>query len=198
MTPGPPATASSSKTPLNSNSDATRTTPQVQQLDPTFAAWSNNQLPPRYPTYAPSYGPIPTQNYAVHGASMPMSYYPNISGNPYASYLPQPQSYNWATPSSTSYAKPLKPEVKQATPKTPPLPEPETYKHWEEVVKKFLVRAKFMQTLKGLENDMLVLNAGWEQEVIPEALAEMVKGLQVSSFVAKHAVSLILDDRRQC
>ncbi len=133
---------------------------------------------------------------------MPMSYYPNLSGNPYASYLPQAQSYSWATtsraPSSASYAKHSKPDIKQAAPKTPPLPEPETYKHWEEVVKKFLVRAKFMQTLKGLENDMLVLNAGWEQEVIPEALAEMVKGLQVSSFVAKHAVSLIMDDHRPC
>ncbi len=197
----PQPMASSSKTPVNSNGDATHTTPQIPQLDPTFAAWSNNQL----------------RRVTLHTHPATVQFLPKTmsmerlcrcltiqisAGNPYASYLPQAQSYSWATtsraPSSTSYAKHSKPDVKQATPKTPPFPEPETYKHWEEVVKKFLVRAKFMQTLKGLENDMLVLNAGWEQEVIPEALAEMVKGLQVSSFVANLAVSLIMDDHRPC
>ncbi|KJA27620.1 hypothetical protein HYPSUDRAFT_197811 [Hypholoma sublateritium FD-334 SS-4] len=182
MTHGPPSTAaSSSKSPASSISNAAHTTPQIQQPDPAFPVWHNSQLL-HYPTHPPGYGPALNQNYAVHATPVPMSYYPNIDANPYAAYLPQPQSYRWApsskAPPSTTYAKPPKPKMRQATPKTPPLPEQETYKHWDEAVKGFLVRAKFMQTLKGFESDMLVLNAGWEQEVIPGALAEMVKGLQ--------------------
>lgn len=204
MTHGPPSTAAgSSKSPASSSSNAAHTTSQIQQPDPAFAAWNANQLPPHYPTHPPIYRPAPTQNYAVHAAPVPMSYYPNISANPYASYMAQPQSYSWTptssrVPPSTPYATLPKPNITQIAPKTPPPPEPETYKHWDEVVKKFLVRAKFMQTLKGFENDMLVLNASWEQEVIPEALSEMVKGLQVSflSFVANYAVILTLDYRR--
>lgn len=66
-----------------------------------------------------------------------------------------------------------------ARPPTPPPPDPETFKHWDEVIKNFLARTKMSQTLKGLESDMLVLNPDWEQEIIPEALKEMVQGLQV-------------------
>ena len=66
-----------------------------------------------------------------------------------------------------------------ARPPTPPPPDPETFKHWDEVINKFLVRTKMSQTLKGLESDMLVLSPDWEQETIPEALKEMVQGLQV-------------------
>lgn len=64
-------------------------------------------------------------------------------------------------------------------PSTPPLPEPETYKHWDEAIKSFLIRTKFTQTLKGFEHDMLVLSPEWEQEAVPKALKEMVTGLQV-------------------
>ena len=69
-----------------------------------------------------------------------------------------------------------------ARPPTPPLPDPETFKHWDEVIKKFLARTKMCQTLKGLESDMLVLSPDWERETIPEALKEMVQGLQVRLF----------------
>jgi hypothetical protein len=47
------------------------------------------------------------------------------------------------------------------------------------------------QTLKGLESDMLVLNPDWEQETIPEALQEMVQGLQVRLFFTLAVAALI-------
>lgn len=181
MTHGPPSTAaSSSKTPASSSSSAPPA-PREQLPDPSFAPWNANPGSLPYP-HAPSHG----HNYHTPGMSMPTSYYPNIGANPYASYISQPQSYGrppaaTASPSMTP-AKPTgKPKVVQEDPRevTPPLPDPETYRHWDDVVKTFLVRAKFMQTLKGFEHDMLVLNPQWEQEVVPDALKEMLRGLQV-------------------
>lgn len=62
------------------------------------------------------------------------------------------------------------------------LPDPETYKNWDLVIRAFFIKTGFTQTLKGFEDDMLVLNPEWEKLTISLALEEMIKGLTVGFF----------------
>jgi len=171
MTSGPPPSAASSSQSANAASTTSTLQHQnfVSPLSSGFlnailpqkyyreGAWST-PLPPRY------YGPLPTNaTYPAAG--------PTISSLPAHFYGP-----------GTTAIPPPSAKINVPTPArfpTPPPPDPETFKHWDEVIKKFLTKTKMNQTLRGLESDMLVLNPDWEQETIPEALKEMVQGLQV-------------------
>lgn len=66
---------------------------------------------------------------------------------------------------------------------TPPLPDPDTYCHWDDVLKTFLDKTKLTQCRRGLELDILVLHDEWEQRMLPDALKELVFGLQASLTV---------------
>lgn len=132
--------------------------------------------------YTPWYTTITqTSNpYAAHYA--PHSYYyPQYQSQPTIGTYPiQPSTSNSSFPPST-----LKPIRKPPSPPPPPPPpspplrDPETYKHWDVVIRAFFLKTGLIQALKGFEADMLVLNPEWEQLKIPLALEEMVKGLTV-------------------
>jgi hypothetical protein len=180
MTSGPPPSAASSSKSTNAAS-TTSTLPSQQQnfgslssspLNATLpqkyyreGAW-NVPLPPRYYGY-PSINTTSPVAYPTGGPTMTSFSSGHIYGSGTKFNPPSSARTNVTTP-----ARPL----------TPPPPDPETFKHWDEVIKKFLVKTKMCQTLKGLESDMLVLSPDWEQETIPEALKEMVQGLQVRLF----------------
>lgn len=65
------------------------------------------------------------------------------------------------------------------TPSPSPLSDPETYRHWDLVIRAFFIKTGLTQTLKGFEDDMLVFNPEWERLKLPLALEEMIKGLRV-------------------
>ncbi|KAK2461078.1 hypothetical protein APHAL10511_006925 [Amanita phalloides] len=51
------------------------------------------------------------------------------------------------------------------------------FNHWDQALKQFLIDMGLTHALKGLENDMLVLNPDWEKERIPFAMATFVRNL---------------------
>ncbi|KIM45501.1 hypothetical protein M413DRAFT_442163 [Hebeloma cylindrosporum] len=174
MTSGPPPSAAGSSKSTNAANTASPLQHQnfgfplasgsVNATLPYYreGAW-NAPLPPRYYGYPPM---NPTINpYAYPSAGPTMT--PISAGHIYGS------GTNFNPHSSTKTNLPI-----PARPPTPPPPDPETFKDWDEIIKKFLAKTKMHQTLKGLESDMLVLNPDWEQETIPEALKELVQGLQ--------------------
>ncbi|KAI0779467.1 hypothetical protein C8Q74DRAFT_1350222 [Fomes fomentarius] len=120
---------------------------------------------------------------------------------PYYNYPSNPWTNAWNTgtyqyPSGSSYpypystpqqnvapqppAGPTQPQQKIKTP-TPSLspspPPPEYHKDWDATIKSFLSTIGFSQALRGFEADMVVLNPEWERKEIPNALAELMKGL---------------------
>jgi len=66
---------------------------------------------------------------------------------------------------------------------TPPLPHPDVYRHWDNIFKAFLEKTKLTQCRRGFELDMLVLSSDWEQRVLPEALKDLVHGMQVCFYL---------------
>ncbi|KDR67590.1 hypothetical protein GALMADRAFT_147122 [Galerina marginata CBS 339.88] len=202
MTEGPPPSAASSSR-ISSAADpgvSAQSVPQTSNFVPlppspavsnpntlthqpysNYATWSNGWSS-TYPVYPPSTSAYQTQN----PGPPQQAYYGPTNYNPYAAHLLQPHAYNPPqlpkstneNPPNTANSQPAKPPTPPARSPTPPLPEPETYKNWDEAIKKFLVKTKMIQTLKGLENDMLMLSPEWEQTKIPEALKELVVGLQ--------------------
>ena len=182
MTEGPPPSeATSSNASVISNFQKVPTaytrpryTNPYAQYIPQPAAGSSS-IPPN-PTTAGLYQPYPqTSNpyaayYGLH------TYYPQYQSQP-ASYISQPPNL---TPSSFN----LKPTRKTPSPSpSPPLPDPETYRHWDLVIRAFFIKTGLTQTLKGFEDDMLLLNPEWEKLKIPLALEEMIKGLTVNFFL---------------
>jgi hypothetical protein len=179
MTEGPPPSeATSSKASVVSNLNLQQipsTTPwyttSYAQYSPQPAAGSS--IPPN-PTTAGFYQPFPqTSNpYAAHYGPYA---YPQYQSQ-LASYISQP-------PAPTLSSSNLKPTRKAPSPSpSPPLPDMETYKHWDLVIRAFFIKTGLTQTLKGFEDDMLVFNPEWERLKIPLALEEMIKGLTVSFF----------------
>ena len=182
MTEGPPpseATSSNSSVTSNLRKVPTAyTTPwytaSYAQYNPQPAAGSS-AIPHNPSTTAGLYQPYPQNSnpYAAHYG--PHTYYPQYQSQP-ASHISEP-------PTPTSYSSDTKPTRKAPSPSpSPPLPDPETYKHWDLVIRAFLIKAGLTQTLKGFEDDMLVLNPEWEKLKIPLALGEMIKGLTVGFF----------------
>ncbi|KAF4621433.1 hypothetical protein D9613_000194 [Agrocybe pediades] len=158
-----PSTSSETSKPSSSSSN----TP-VKPSYANYATWGQMR-PPAYAGYSP----------ASTNATMGQPSHSNIVSNPYAAHIYQPPTYN-APYSVPTVANPTTSSKTPATtaPRSESLPKPEMYKHWDEVLKKFLLKMKMTQTLKGFENDMLVLNSEWEQQVVIGALKEMVTGMQ--------------------
>jgi hypothetical protein len=175
MTEGPPPSeATSSKASVISN--LKNTTTSYAQYNPQPAAGSTSVLPT---ATAGLYQPYPqiSNPYAAHYGPHAY-YYPQYQSQP-ASYISQPP-----TPTSTSSSFNLKPMPKAPSPTpSPPLPDLETYKHWDLVIRAFFIKTGLTQTLKGFEDDMLVFNPEWERLKIPLAMEEMIKGLTVGFFL---------------
>ncbi|KAF9474694.1 hypothetical protein BDN70DRAFT_936442 [Pholiota conissans] len=196
MTNGPPSTAaSSSKSPATNGTSTPITqfappaTPAtyslVQQPNIAQPAWSNLSTYP-YATYTPTSNFVPSNIPPAPFPNPPSSHYPSAQPILSTSQVPYYQHYKYATPSIPNVPPAPKPPAHTKKSQTalvrvpsPPLPEPETYKHWDEAIKGFLTQAKLTQTLRGFEHDMVVLNPQWEQEIIPKALKELVGNLQV-------------------
>ena len=171
MTEGPSPSEATSSNLQKVPTAYTTPTSYYAQYNPQPAAGSN-------PTTAGLYQPYPQSSnpYAAHYG--PHAYYPQYQSQP-ASYISQP-------PIPTSSSSNLKPTRKAPSPSpspSPPLPDPETYKHWDLVIRAFFIKTGLTQTLKGFEDDMLVLNPEWEKLKIPSALEEMIKGLTVGFFI---------------
>ena len=178
MTEGPPPSeATSSKVSVISNLQKVPTAYTTPWYTASYAQYNpqpaGSSISPN-PTTAGLYQPYPqTGNpYAAHYG--PHAYYPQYQSQP-TSYISQPPN-----PASSFN---LKPTGKAPSPSpSPPLPDPETYKHWDLVIRAFFIKTGLTQTLKGFEDDMLVLNPEWEKLKIPLALEEMIKGLTVGFF----------------
>jgi len=211
MTNGPPPSAASSSgstgpstTPQNVVSDdksanlSPMTTPAVSsnsvalgppQIYANYANWGNSwssNYSGNYSGYAatPATSRAPGSNSYVNPYTM--AYGPHamaFQSNPYNAYsqfttktAPNPPTTKTNRGAGT---KPVPPPPRIPT---PPLPEPETYKHWDGVMKKFFEATNMVQSLRGLESDIMVLNQDWEQRVLPDALKELVSDLQVCSL----------------
>ena len=61
----------------------------------------------------------------------------------------------------------------------------QSYCHWDSALKSFLTRLGLVQTLRGFESDMLVLNEEWERSNVPVAVENLVKDL--SADVQNHS-----------
>jgi hypothetical protein len=172
MTEGPASSeATSSKASVISNLQKVPTTTpwyttSYAQYNPQPAA--GGSIPPTAGLYQPY--PQQTSNpYAAHYG--PHTYYPYYQSEP-ASYISQP-------PTSSFDLKPTRRAPSPSASPSPSLPDPETYKHWDLVIRAFFIKTGLTQTLKGFEDDMLVFNPEWERLKIPSALEEMIKGLAV-------------------
>lgn len=170
MTNGPPSSAAgSSKTPVISSNTLPANGPGSAACSAPFASW-----PPSQPESAQASTSQQNLN------SQTRSYYRNTTYGVQAST--QTRRYQTAyTTQALPNPAPV-PAIQNEAPQripTPTLPEPETYKRWDNAIRKFLVGVNLSQTLHGLENDMLVLNSEWEQNVIPKALKELHANLQV-------------------
>jgi hypothetical protein len=164
-----------------------------------YAAWSSNfsgyatmtANPTTFGSYYASTTPYPT-GYAP-SSNLP---YQSKSYNPYSHLFYKRNDNVKENPpiSSTNQTGSATPSQVPGPPEravTPPLPKPETFRHWDEVLKRFLEKTKMTEAVKGFENDMLVLNSEWEQKVIPDALKELANGLQVrvsSDYQRQHFI----------
>ena len=161
-----------------------------------YAAWSSNfsgyatmtANPATFGSYYASTTPYPT-GYAPP-SNLP---YQSKSYNPYSHLFYKRNDNVKENPpiSSTNHTGSTIPSQVPGPPErtvTPPLPKPETFRHWDEVLKRFLEKIKMTEAVKGFENDMLVLNSEREQKVVPDALKELANGLQVrvSSDLRQH------------
>lgn len=52
---------------------------------------------------------------------------------------------------------------------------------WDVLLRGFLKNAGLFQALRGLKDDMLMMNADWERDVVPGALREFVKDMTVGT-----------------
>jgi len=134
-----------------------------QQVYANYGNWGHI-LPPVYTGYPT----VPTNKPST------------LSSNPYAAHVYLPTGYK-GLPNSQPAMKPSGFEIgpNKPTPTSEPPLNREKFKHWDEIMKTFLVKTKMTQTLKGLENDILALNSDWELQEFPQALTELVTGLQV-------------------
>ncbi|KAF5328788.1 hypothetical protein D9619_011662 [Psilocybe cf. subviscida] len=171
MTNGPPSSAAgSSKTPVTSlpSSAPPANGSGSAAYSVPFASWPPSQPGLAQVSSSPQNLNSQIRSYyrdTTYGGQEPTQ--GRIYQTPYATKQPP-------TPAAISTIQ----NVPTRSISIPPPPEPETYKHWDNAIKKFLVCANLMQTLDGLENDMLVLNFEWEQTVIPKALKELQADLQ--------------------
>ncbi|PPQ79068.1 hypothetical protein CVT24_012729 [Panaeolus cyanescens] len=204
MTNGPPpSAASSSKSSDDSNALTASQNVPVSGLTGTLPATTalpqnyNNAAWQGYWNQYAQYASTPYQRVTTGQPSTPSiqdaasnpyvaMYFPtNGQGQPMQSLSSQPHVYTTPkstaiTPVTNTYSIPTTANIKSPSPKspTPPPPAPETYNHWDDVIKKFLDRAGMVQASKGLEKDMLVLNPIFEQDIIPNALRELSRDLQ--------------------
>jgi hypothetical protein len=176
----PPTQATSANSTQTSNSDPQRTMflPTYSTGSPyaNYSSWSN-LWPSSYSGYAnlavnpalqskmPPYG----TGYVPQRPFQPNAYPPLTSKTAYKADL--------GTPSSNLLAP------APARVNTPPLPHPDVYRHWDNVFKAFLEKTELTQCRRGFELDMLVLNSDWEQRVLPEALKDLVHGMQVRFYL---------------
>ncbi|KAI0066198.1 hypothetical protein BV25DRAFT_1821108 [Artomyces pyxidatus] len=58
-------------------------------------------------------------------------------------------------------------------PRTPSPPPRDLPRHWDNALRAFFLSAGLTQTLKGFEDDILIMNADWEKKEIPRALEEL-------------------------
>ncbi|TFY73905.1 hypothetical protein EWM64_g10107 [Hericium alpestre] len=71
--------------------------------------------------------------------------------------------------------------------------------YWDAAIKSFLSSAGLIQALKGFEADMLVLNAEWERDEVPDALDELatdLKRLLGKGESSDHTPSRSLEERK--
>lgn len=188
MTEGPPSSAaSSSKTPSQSIQNQPSTT---SLSSPPLVSHSNGTtIPQPYANYA-NWNATWSNGYA--GYTAPTSTVPGLttlsSSNPYAAHVLQSHAYSATQSPQKAYYKPTSNYSANAKPPKAHLPTPQpqtldakTSQNWDQAIKKFLVKTKMTEALKGFENDILILNPEWEQKVISVALKEMVNDLQASS-----------------
>ena len=147
-----------------------------------YSGQPNSQRATFYANYSP-WGNLWSSNYSGY-ATMAANPAMQINMPPYTAYPSQ-----WPTQSNelkTTHKADSTALSRVASPPrvdTPPLPDPDTYRHWDDVLKRFLDKTKLTQCQRGLELDMLVLNEEWEQRMLPEALRELIRGLQVTSIL---------------
>ena len=56
------------------------------------------------------------------------------------------------------------------------------FKDWDKALKQFFIDMGLTQTLRGFENDILVLNPEWEASRVPAAMAKFIRSLVVGIF----------------
>ncbi|KAK7692346.1 hypothetical protein QCA50_003971 [Cerrena zonata] len=89
-----------------------------------------------------------------------------------------PPGYQYPHPGPIQYASQPPTYVLQTPPKSvtpPPLP---YHKHWDEIIKSFLVAAGLTQALRGFESDMIMMSDDHEQKVIPPALNRLKEDIE--------------------
>ncbi|KAJ3514098.1 hypothetical protein NLJ89_g2577 [Agrocybe chaxingu] len=195
MTEGPPswAASSSGSTDSPTTSKAPTPNPSTAASVPTIPFASNLSGPTPYSytswgaAWQPTYAAYSQGTQAASTTRFPSPAPPDAASKVYQQPTSQSQRYNPYThlvqptynvnPTNGATSPPPAPQALKPT-LTPPLPEPETYRHWDEVAVKFLRGMKMTQAVRGLEADILVLNPDWEQKALPDALKELVKGLQ--------------------
>lgn len=141
-------------------------------------SWQNAWQLPRFP-YATS-GSAPYQQ--THYAQIP-----------YAQY----QSYQAQAGIPLHSIQAAKQQQRVRVPPKPRTPTPEpVYRHWDEVLRAFLRKVGLTQTLRGFEDDLVVMNEDWEKKCVPGAIGDLVRDMTVSllgccrcahTFISCHA-----------
>ncbi|KAF8075941.1 hypothetical protein FPV67DRAFT_1604644 [Lyophyllum atratum] len=158
----------------------------MSNTDPTRASASSASGPappaPVPPTPGPSTSAATNQTYYSNWQTS----WSNAGAYPYSAAYQTSQPYsqpafvpyqpqNYAPLYSPVPTPPIasRPRQKTPPPSSPSPPPPEAYRDWDKAIHTFLTRLGLTQAAAGFEADLLVLNPTWEQNNVPDALAEL-------------------------
>ncbi|KAJ7091120.1 hypothetical protein C8R44DRAFT_891528 [Mycena epipterygia] len=154
--------------------------PPKAQHYPPQSQWGNGWTA-SYPQSSP-----PAQT-AYRNSALPQ-YTPPPQQTPYvAQTIPQRTRFTEPYPHSKPTPKLQNPPIgpSQVPPPPPPPPPspppapPPKYRHWDQVIKDFLVKLGLKQALSGFECDLLVMNADFERLHVPDALLHLLQGIML-------------------
>ena len=214
MTNGPPTSQAGPSQASTATPNALLQQSYNNLVPPNARAGSSQptQLPTQYTQSLTQQAQTPTHTQGQQNAAQTyyMGYPPGawqnawqLSGYSYAASGSTPYQQTHYTQIPYAQYQQYQPQLTARQRKPPPKPRTPTpepvYRHWDEVIRAFLQKVGLTQTLRGFEDDMVILNADWERKSVPGAIGELVRDLMVrrTRFSGRRLGSLLASDTGQ-
>ncbi|KAJ7045852.1 hypothetical protein C8F04DRAFT_1249222 [Mycena alexandri] len=178
--------------------------PQPHYLQPVQPQWAPSWSTSYSSSLSASTPPPPQSTYRNSGGPPqfpPILPQPQNNGNNNNSYAPQRARFTEPYPHTKVVhqqqsrqplstapvvpSQPPPPPLAAHAPAPPPLlpppppPPPPKFKHWDSIIKEFLVKLNLKQAVNGFEADILVMNPDFERATVPGALLDLLQGIIV-------------------